>query len=197
MIEFLQPTPVIDCGHPQVIAAAREIAGDAASDEQTARRLFLWVRDHVRHSSDCQIPTVTCMASQVLEHRVGFCFAKSHLLAALLRASAIPAALCYQRLLLNNDDHTYCLHGMVSVHLQKHGWYSIDPRGNKPGIETDFCPPVERLAFNPCQPGELDVPGRYAEALPSVVSVLQKYDTADEVVRNLPDFAPSASQNGR
>ena len=190
MTEFLQPTPVIDCDHPQVIATAREIAGDATTDEQTARRLFLWVRDEVRHSSDCQILTVTCTASQVLEHRVGFCFAKSHLLAALLRARAIPAALCYQRLRLNNDSHTYCLHGMVSVHLRQHGWYRVDPRGNKPGIETDFCPPVERLAFAARQTGESDLPGRYPDALPSVVSVLQKCATADEVVRNLPDLPP-------
>jgi transglutaminase-like putative cysteine protease len=193
MTEFLQPTLVIDCHHPQIIAAAREIAGDASNDEQVARRLFLWVRDQVRHSSDCQIPTVTCAASEVLQHRVGFCFAKGHLLAALLRARAIPAALCYQRLLLNSDGHTYCLHGMVSVHLRRHGWYRIDPRGNRPGIETDFSPPVERLAFTPRHPGELDVPGRYPDALPNVVSVLQKCATADEVVRNLPDIPPPAS----
>jgi len=188
MTKFLQATAIIDCDHPQIIAAAREIAGDAATDEQTTRQFFLWVRDQVRHSSDCQIPTVTCTASQVLEHRVGFCFAKSHLLAALLRAKNIPAALSYQRLLLNSEDKTYCLHGLVSVYLQKHGWYRIDPRGNKPGIKTDFCPPVEQLAFSLKYPGEFNVPGRYADVLPAVASVLQKYTIADDVMKNLPDL---------
>lgn len=192
MTEFLQPTPVIDCDNPAIVATVAELTAAASNDEQAARRLFLWVRDEVRHSSDCQIPTVTCTASQVLQHRVGFCFAKSHLLAALLRARRIPAALCYQRLLLNDDNHTFCLHGMVSVFLQQHGWYRIDPRGNKPGIESDFCPPVERLAFTPTRPGEMDVPGRFPDALPSVISTLQKHSTADEVAMNLPDYVPTA-----
>lgn len=191
MTEFLQPTAVIDCDAPAIVAAAKELAGDAPNDAQAARRLFLWVRDQVRHSSDCQVPTVTCTATQVLQHRVGFCFAKSHLLAALLRARGMPAALCYQRLLLNGDDNTFCLHGMVSVFLQTHGWYRIDPRGNRPGIETDFCPPIERLAFTPSRPGEMDIPGRFADALPCVVSTLQKFSTANDVVRNLPDYAPT------
>lgn len=34
----------------------------------------------------------------------GICFAKSHLLAALLRCKSIPAGFCYQKLIL--DDET-------------------------------------------------------------------------------------------
>jgi transglutaminase-like putative cysteine protease len=189
MTEFLQPTPVIDCDEPTVVAAAAEIAGDAADDEQMARRCFLWVRDQVRHSSDCGSPVVTCAASQVLRERVGFCYAKSHLLAALLRAHRIPTALCYQRLLLEGSAQAYCLHGLVAVFLKRHGWYRMDPRGDKPGIQTDFCPPRELLAFAPARPGEMDVPGRFADALPEVISALQKWTTADEVAKHLPDYA--------
>jgi transglutaminase-like putative cysteine protease len=188
VIEFLKPTPVIDNDDLTVIVAAAELAGDAADEEQIARRHFLWVRDQVQHSSDCGSPVVTCSASQVLRHRVGFCFAKSHLLVALLRARRIPAALCYQRLLLDDTAKTYCLHGLVAVFLKRHGWYRIDPRGDKPSIQTGFCPPVEKLAFSPARPGEMDIPGRFADALPCVVSALQKLPTADEVARNLPDY---------
>lgn len=190
MIEFLKPTPVIDSDEPTVVAAAAELAGDAADDEQVARHCFLWVRDQVRHSSDCGSPIVTCAASQVLRHRVGFCYAKSHLLVAFLRARRIPAALCYQRLLLDDTAKTHCLHGLVAVFLKRHGWYRIDPRGDKLGIQTDFCPPTEMLAFTPARPGEMDVPGRFADALPCVVSALQKWPTANEVARNLPDYPP-------
>lgn len=98
MNEFLQPTAVIDSTAATIVAAAAEIAGDAADDEQVARRCFLWVRDSVRHSVDHRVSVVTCTASDVLKHRAGFCYAKSHLLVALLRARGIPAALCYQRL---------------------------------------------------------------------------------------------------
>jgi len=44
----------------------------------------------------CQRDVVTCSASEVLREGTGICFAKSHLLAALLRAVGIPAGLCYQ-----------------------------------------------------------------------------------------------------
>jgi len=189
--EFLQPTAVIDSTSATIVAAAADIAGNANADEEVARQCFLWVRDSVRHSSDCGLPAVTCTASDVLKQRVGFCYAKSHLLVALLRARGIPAALCYQRLALDSEGRAFCLHGLVAVYLQRHGWYRIDPRGNKPGIVTDFCPPVEHLAFTPRLPGEADIPGRFAEALPNVVAVLQHWKTADEVALNLPDHIPA------
>lgn len=192
MTEFLSPTPVIDSGNQAVAALAAELAAGAPDDEEIARRLFAWVRDEVRHSSDCGSPIVTCAASDVLRARVGFCYAKSHLLAALLRARGIPAALCYQRLAFDSAASRFCLHGLVAVFLQGHGWYRIDPRGNKPGIRTEFCPPVERLAFTPSLPGESDIAGRFADAWPAVVSALHGFATACELAENLPDWLPGA-----
>ena len=192
MNKFLRPTTVIDSDAAIIVVAAAEFAGDATEDEEVARRCFLWVRDCVRHSSDHRIPVVTCAASEVLKHRASFCYAKSHLLAALLRARGIPAALCYQRLSLDSGGNAYCLHGLVAVFLQCRGWYRVDPRGDKTGIATDFCPPLERLAFTPSLPGELDIPGRFSDALPCVVSALQRWPTADDVAMNLPDYSPAA-----
>jgi transglutaminase-like putative cysteine protease len=188
MDKFLKPTAVIDSDAVCVVSLAGEIAEGAADDEAVARRCFLWVRDFVRHSSDHQIPVVTCKASEVIEHRAGLCYAKSHLLAALLRARGIPAALCYQRLSLDDRGSAFCLHGMVAVFLQRYGWYRVDPRGNKAGLVTDFCPPTEKLAFAPRLPGEDDVPERFADALPNVVSALERYRTTDELSLNLPDL---------
>jgi transglutaminase-like putative cysteine protease len=186
--EFLQPTPIIDSTNPAIVAAAAEIVGDATDDEEVARRCFVWVRDNVRHSVDHQLPVVTCTASDVLKHRAGFCYAKSHLLAALLRARGIPAALCYQRLAEDSAGSIFFLHGLVSVYLKRHGWYRVDPRGNKPGVTADFCPPIEKLPFTPTLQGEADIPDRYPDALSCVVSTLHKYPTAAEVRKNLPDY---------
>lgn len=188
MKEFLQPTAIIDSDHPSIGAAAAEIAGDAVGDEEVARRCFLWVRDSVRHSSDHRVSVVTCVASDVLKHRAGFCYAKSHLLAALLRARQIPAALCYQRLASDDTGSSFFLHGLVAVHLQHHGWYRIDPRGEKPGVTACFSPPVERLPFAPKLAGEEDVAGRFPDALACVFSTLQQWPTAEEVRANLPDY---------
>jgi transglutaminase-like putative cysteine protease len=192
MNAFLQPTTIIDSDHPAVVAAAAEIAGDAIGDEEVALRCFIWVRDSVRHSSDHRVSVVTCIASDVLKHRAGFCYAKSHLLAALLRARQIPAALCYQRLAFDDTGTAFFLHGLVAIHLQRHGWYRVDPRGEKPGVTAGFSPPVERLPFTPKLDGERDVPGRFAEPLTCVVSTLQQWPTADQVRANLPDYVPGA-----
>jgi transglutaminase-like putative cysteine protease len=189
--EFLQPTAIIDSADPEIVAAAAEIAGDATADEEIARRCFEWMRDSVRHSSDHPIPTVTCAASDVLRHRVGFCYAKSHLLAALLRARQIPAALCYQRLAFDSSASSFFLHGLVAIHLQQHGWYRVDPRGGKAGAAADFTPPIERLPYSPTLPGEADIPDRFPDALACVVTTLKQWPTAKEVRANLPDYTPA------
>lgn len=191
MNEFLRATAVVDSASAEIQAAALSVVGDAVLDEEIARRCFLWVRDQVRHSSDHSLSVVTCVASDVLRHRSGFCYAKSHLLAALLRARGIPAALCYQRLALDPTGSVFCLHGLVAVHLQRHGWYRVDPRGNRDHVTTDFCPPIERLAFTPKLPGELDIAERFTDALPVVVSTLLRYRSAEEVARDLPDYLPA------
>lgn len=185
---FLQPTDIIDSTHPAIMAAAADLAGDASDDTEVARRCFTWVRDAVWHSVDFQLPVVTCTASDVLKHRAGFCYAKSHLLAALLRARGVPAALCYQRLAEDSSARTFFLHGLVAVHLTRHGWYRIDPRGNKPGVTAEFTPPIEQLPFTPKLPGERDVPGRFADAMACVVTTLRSWPTSAEVRAHLPDF---------
>jgi transglutaminase-like putative cysteine protease len=84
---FLESTEIIDWRHPDVLARARTLAADSSDPVETARRSFEWVRDHIRHSADYCLLPVTCSASEVLRHASGYCYAKSHLLAALLRAN--------------------------------------------------------------------------------------------------------------
>ena len=187
MQRYLESTEYIDWKHPTIVAKAAEIAMGCPSDEPIARKCFEFVRDCINHSWDYRQNPVTCKASDVLLHRTGYCYAKSHLLAALLRASQIPAGLCYQRLTVDTVGPPYCLHSLNAVYLEEYGWYRIDARGNKPGVAAEFCPPVERLAFPTADALERDFPGIYAEPLPSVVDVLMRYGTVEEVYRNLPD----------
>jgi transglutaminase-like putative cysteine protease len=182
---YLAPSEWIDSDHPDVVALARRLAG--ATVEETARRCFEWVRDEVRHSRDFQTGPVTCRASDALRHRTGYCYAKAHLLAALLRANGVPAALAYQRLSVNDEGAPYSLHGLVAVELPGHGWYRIDPRGNKQGVEAQFSPPVEQLAFAPRGEGERDLPGLHAQPLPAVVACLTRNATWEAALADLPD----------
>lgn len=188
MEAFLRTTEVVDWNEPRVLAKARELSAGAAEPRETARRCFEWVRDHIQHSSDFRRNPVTCAASQVLAEGTGYCYAKSHLLAALLRANGIPAGFCYQRLSIDEKGAPYSLHGLNAVHLPEFGWYRIDSRGNKPGIDAQFTPPIEKLAFPVVFPEERLFPEILADPLPVIVAALRAHETWDEMLRHLPDW---------
>ncbi|MDN5308681.1 MAG: hypothetical protein PWP14_75 [Methanolobus sp.] len=185
---YLRPTPVIDWDHPDVLKKAKEIARNSRDPDEIARLCFEWVRDEIKHSHDYRMNPVTLKASEVLEHGTGYCYAKSHLLAALLRANSIPAGLCYQRLSRNDDGAPFCLHGLNAVYLEGIGWYRIDARGNKEGVNAQFNPPHEQLAYNAKIEGEADLPEIWPDPLPIVVDTLSKYKNYAETYDNLPDI---------
>ena len=155
---YLAPSRFIDFDTPEVRDCARSLAAAASGATDIARRCFEFVRDEIRHSADFRLNPVTCRASDELRHRTGFCYAKSHLLAALLRANGIPAGLCYQRVSVGDGGAPYCLHGLNAVHLPETGWYRLDARGNKPVVDARFTPPVEALAFPIREAAERDLP---------------------------------------
>ncbi len=147
----------------------------------------MFVRDAIAHSWDYKRNPVTCKASEVLLQRTGYCYAKSHLLAALMRANGIPAGLCYQRLTIENDRLPCSLHGLNAIYLKQYGWYRIDARGNKRGVDAQFCPPVERLAFSAVTQWERDFPAILAAPHPAVIKVLTECHTVEQVFDRLPD----------
>ncbi len=167
---FLAADDVVQADHPAVRAAAADLRDDR-DDEQFARAAYEFVRDHVQHSFDADDPTVTVTAAEVLEHRVGLCYAKSHLLAALLRAGGVPSGLCYQRLATAGGGHV--LHGLVAVHLNGQ-WHRQDPRGNKPGVDAQFSLDEPRLAFTvDPEAGERDYEPVFATPDPGVLATLR------------------------
>ena len=190
MDPFLKATDVIDWRDPDVLARARALGEGAADPVAVARRCFEWVRDEIKHTADHGLTAVTCAASDVLREGSGYCYAKSHLLAALLRANGLPAGLCYQRLSRDDEGTAWCLHGLNAVLLPDVGWYRIDPRGNRHGIDAQFAPPDERLAYAISRPGEADLPEIWSDPLPLVVEALRTHATADSLSNNLPDLAP-------
>lgn len=190
MQAYLTPSAIIDFDHPAVAAQARALAAGGGGQLALVRRCFEFVRDQIHHSVDYMQNPVTLSASEVLQHGTGYCYAKSHLLAALLRANGVPTGLCYQRLSISDNDTgaPYCLHGLNAVYLDDFGWYRIDPRGNKPGVQADFCPPKEVLAFAIREAQERDLPEIWADPLPVVVTTLQRWPTVEAVLQNLPDI---------
>jgi hypothetical protein len=186
--QYLSASTYIDWNTPAITSLAKELAADSDKSEDIIRRCFEFVRDEIKHSWDYQQNPVTCKASDVLLYGTGYCYAKSHLLAALLRANNIPAGLCYQRLTIT-DVPPFCLHGLNAVYLDAFGWYRIDARGNKDGVTAEFCPPIEKLAFPIVTKGEADLPEIWPEPLSIITETLERYNTYQDVADNLPDIA--------
>ena len=85
----------------------------------------------------------------------------------------------------SGDLRTTSLHGLNAVWLAGTGWYRIDARGNRAGIDAQFSPPVERLAFSIGREGEVDFPEVWAEPLSVVVEALRSHESAQDMA--LPD----------
>lgn len=167
---YLAPDDIVESDSPAIIALTESLRARRTTDIEVAEAAYHWVRDEVAHSLDAQDPRVTLTATEVLRERVGLCFAKSHLLAAVLRAAGIPTGLCYQRL---SDGDGHVLHGLVAVHLAGR-WHRLDPRGNRPGLHAAFSLGQERLAYA-VDPGlgEIDHPQVFVTPVPEVVSALR------------------------
>lgn len=188
MKKYLEPTEYIDWQQSDVLIKALSLAEGLNSDEEITKACFEFVRDEIKHSWDFKLNPLTCKASDVLAHGTGYCYAKSHLLAALLRANKIPAGLCYQRLTISDDQPPFCLHGLNAAYLKNHGWYRIDARGNKEGVNAQFCPPEEQLAFPIISDREADLPEIWSEPLQVIVEVLTQNPDIFAVANNLPDI---------
>lgn len=196
MNRYLEPSEYIDWLAPEIIAKASHLAEGLCHPEAITRACFEFVRDEIKHSWDYKMDPVTCKASDVLTHETGYCYAKSHLLAALLRANKIPAGLCYQRLTITNDKSPFCLHGLNSVYLEKFGWYRLDARGNKEGVSAQFCPPIEKLAYSIITQGEADLPEIWAQPHPAIIKALS-LKSYQEVADNLPDIETLPTDKSR
>ncbi|MBC8135646.1 MAG: transglutaminase family protein [Fibrella sp.] len=156
MEAYLAPNEWIESAHPDVQRTAQGFDSPEA--------VYRFVRDTVRHSYDIRATEVTATASEVLAAGYGICYAKAHLLAAILRAMGIPSGLAYQRLVLFDDPKDgHSLHAVNTIYLtEARRWIRIDARGNKPGVNAQYSVNKEMLAF-PIRPelGEMDYPWNF------------------------------------
>ena len=187
MKNYLRETELIDFSNKEVQLLALELAQNCNSDVEIAKKCFLYVRDEINHTGDYKDNVTTYRASEVLKHKTGWCYAKSILLAALLRANSVPVGFCYQRLSCREyKKDVYCLHGLNAIYLKEHGWYRVDARGNKEGVDAQFNPPYEKLAFE-LEKYEFDLDEIYEDPLPEVVESLKKHKSYESMINNFPD----------
>ncbi len=188
MKEYLQATEIIDYENKEVYALAMELSKTCKSDVKIAKNCFEYVRDNIQHSGDYKAEIITYRASAVLKHKTGWCYAKSHLLAALLRSNNIPTGFGYQRLSCSEYiEDVYCLHGLNYIYLKEFGWYRVDARGNKEGVDAQFTPPYEKLAFELGE-SEFDLDKNFIEPLDVIIDTLKKNTSYQKMIENFPDI---------
>lgn len=180
--------PVIDFGAPLIREKIKEIESKAASKKERAKIAFEIARDEIHHSFDTKFPLVTIQADDVLKNKEGICFAKAHLLATLLRGMGIPTGFCYQRVLRKGTiESGYALHGLNAVYLEGSGWFRLDPRGNKPGIDSEFSIDKEQLAYPiRTELGEVDYPNVFTKPLTSVIDAMEDSKDTQELFYKRP-----------
>lgn len=187
--DYLISNSVINWEETSVYNKAIELTSNTNEEITKARILYEWVRDHIPHSNDINAEIVTCKASDVLKHKTGICFAKSHLLAALLRAVKIPAGFCYQVLREDPpDNNQLILHGLNGIYLSAiDRWIRVDARGNKQGVNAQFSINKEQLAFPmDKEAGEFIYDIIFAAPISSVIDKLLKYKKRSELWTDLP-----------
>ena len=181
--DYLAADQYIDFDNPLIQKKANELFAELSDEEEKIKVAFEFVRDEIDHSADIDSERVTKRASEVLEYKEGICFAKSLLLAALLRCAKIPAGLCYQRLTREDTPDTgYIVHGLNAVYLSnKKKWLRIDARGNKLNVDAQFIGEDEKIAF-PVRHEyeEMDYPTIYAAPHPLIIQAFEKYNNRKE-----------------
>lgn len=115
--EYLKEDNVINYGNENIMQLADTLYQGTSNEVEYIKKAYEYVRDNISHSVDINEDILTCSAAEVLEASHGICFAKSHLLAALLRYKSIPTGFCYQKLILDDETAPVLIyHGFNGVY---------------------------------------------------------------------------------
>lgn len=187
--EYLKRDSIIDYDDKDVTELADVLFKKTDDELDFIKKSYEFVRDAVSHSADINADIITCTASQVLKACHGICFAKSHLLAAMLRCKSVPAGFCYQKLIL--DDKTAPIlvyHGLNGVYIKSlKKWIRLDGRGNKHGVNAQFSTETERLAYPiRTELGEVDGFTVYPNPDTAILQKLKNCKTRTKLYKNLP-----------
>ncbi len=187
--EYLKHDNVIDYNNNAVSRLADMLFTKANDELGFIKAAYEFVRDNIAHSADINEDTIPYTASEVLKAGHGICFAKSHLLAALLRCKSVPAGFCYQKLILDNKTAPMLIyHGLNGIYIKRYKkWIRLDARGNKAGVNAQFSIETEQLAFSiHPEMGETDDFTVYPNPDIKILEKLRKNKTRAELWRNLP-----------
>jgi len=189
MKAYLESSDIIDYEDLGICDLAKQLSMGIKDEVELAQKAYEFVRDKISHSLDIDGNTVTCKASEVLRHKEGICYAKAHLLAAVLRRLGIPTGFCYQTLILNDEQKPWLvIHGLNAIYFKKlDKWIRVDARGNKEGVNAEFSVEDDKLAFSVRKElGEREEPTVFSVPNKNVINALIKSRNVTELQHNLP-----------
>lgn len=131
---FLAPEFNIESDDPRVVSAASQIVGAASDPLSAAGKLLHWVHQNIEKKPVLSMPS----ALEVLNTRVGDCNEHAVLLAALLRASGIPARLCIGLVYSRNK---FYYHAWNEAWLGD--WVTMDPTLNQMPVDATHIKWIE------------------------------------------------------
>jgi transglutaminase-like putative cysteine protease len=148
----LQPTDLLDAGHPDIVAFSLRVTEGAQGEIDRAVRLYLAVRDGLRYDPySLDLTPGGMRASAVLASGRGWCVAKAGVLAACARALGIPARLAFAdvrnhlatpRLLELMGTDVFYYHGCTELFLEGR-WVKATPAFNLAMCERFGVKPLE------------------------------------------------------
>ena len=188
--EYLKEDDVIDYNNEKITELSDLLYKKSDNETEYIKSAYEYVRDNISHSADINEDKITCSASEVLENKHGICFAKSHLLAALLRCKGIPSGFCYQKIILDDETAPILVyHGLNGVFVKEYNkWIRLDARGNKEGVNAQFSIETEQLAFPiRSEKGEEDNFIIYPDPDIKIIEKLRNNKTRTELWNDLPD----------
>ena len=185
MNDYLIETQSIDYNDENIQKKVGHLKELSSDDIDYIERCFMFVRDEIPHSWDIGAEIVSKKASEVLINKTGICWAKSCLLAALLRANEIPSGISYQLLTRADNDTSdgYIIHAFNTVYIEQlDKWIRLDARGNKENVNAQFSLDEEHLAYETrSELGEIDYHNNQTDLDERLVNVLAKCNEVSEI----------------
>jgi len=187
---YLEDTITIDWQTPIVTSTAKRLLESSATPESRVTNLFEFVRDEIDHSLDVETEARTCRASEVLEEGTGLCYAKSHLLAGLLRYAGFPTGFCYVKTADAARPGKFTLHGFNAVYwAADSSWIYLDARGDNAECQTEcrFETPWSLAYWPDLEKGERFLPFIYKRPAKRIIDLLERAPSFEAIRQNLPD----------
>ena len=180
--KYLTETSSIDYMNSHIQEKGCELKNHSSDDADYIKRCYFFVKDEIPYSWDIGTNIVSKTASEALINKTGICWAKSCLLAALLRANGIPSGISYQLLTIAEDDSQgHIVHALNTV-FNGDKWIRIDARGNTGNDDEEFSLDEDQLAFQVREEfGEIDYKDNNPDLDERLVNALAQTDNLFEI----------------